>query len=79
MDLKDTIRDAGESLNRIKQAIDGELMNYAYLHSKLSYYNECLNVFEQSMKELGSGLECLSRDHFLLFKEDSDQILILQR
>lgn len=31
-------------------------MNYAYLHSKLAYYNECLNTFEQVLNELGGGL-----------------------
>lgn len=45
-DLRHTVKEVADNLQLLSRTIEGELMNYAYLHSKLTYYNECLNSFE---------------------------------
>jgi hypothetical protein len=34
----------------MRHSINEEIMNFAYLHSKLSYYNDYLGQFEDNMK-----------------------------
>jgi hypothetical protein len=66
--LKDTINSMRQRLARIKYTIYEEIMNFSYVHSKLTYYNECLTSFEDNLKETSEVLDELAKNHCLLFK-----------